>query len=66
MGAQLHAIIIVQKQHKATKRERGAGLPAPDPKRPAPFTPPRNAPISVKACHDNEASKCVDIIPMIS
>jgi hypothetical protein len=43
MGAQLHAIIKVQKEHKASKRERGAELPAPDPKRPAPFTPSRKA-----------------------
>ncbi len=60
MGAQLHAIIKVQKEHKASKRERGAELPAPDPKRPAPFTPSRKAPISVKAtqqrCSEGEES----------
>jgi hypothetical protein len=49
MAGQLKAIMHVQKQHKATKRERGAEMPAPEPKRPAPFTPPRKAPISVKA-----------------
>jgi hypothetical protein len=32
-----------------TKRKRGAEMRAPEPKRRAPFTPPRKAPISVKS-----------------
>jgi hypothetical protein len=49
MAGQLKAIMHVQKEDKATKRKRGAEMPAPEPKRLAPFTPPRKAPISVKA-----------------
>jgi hypothetical protein len=49
MAEQLKAVMHVQKEHKATKRARGAEMPAPAPKRPALFTPPRKAPISVKA-----------------
>jgi hypothetical protein len=60
MAGQLKAIMHVQKEHKATKRKRGAEIPAPEPKRPAPFTPPRKAPISVKAtqqrCSEGEES----------
>ena len=51
MGAQLNAIINVQKQHKASKRSRDAEMPAPARKSPAPFTPPRKAPISVQPSH---------------
>jgi hypothetical protein len=40
---------IMQIQHNATRRKKGAELPAPEPKRRAPFTPPRTAPISVQA-----------------
>ena len=53
MAEQLKAVMHVQKEHKATKRDRGAEMiyemPAPAPKRPAPFTLPKKAPISVKA-----------------
>jgi hypothetical protein len=49
MAGQLKAIMHVQKQHTATKRERGAEMPGPESKRPAPFKPLRKAPISVKA-----------------
>jgi hypothetical protein len=38
----------VQIQHNATKRKRGAKLPAPEPKRRAPFNPPRNNPFLCK------------------
>jgi hypothetical protein len=48
IGAQLHAIINVQKQRQASKRIRDSEMSAPAPKRPAPFTPPRKAPISVQ------------------
>jgi hypothetical protein len=61
IGAQLNAIINVQKQHKASKRSRDAEMPAPAPK---PFTPPRKAPISVKPtqerCSDVEESDLDD------
>ncbi len=39
MAGQLKVIMHVQKEHTATKRKRGAEMPAPEPKRRAPFTP---------------------------
>jgi hypothetical protein len=52
MGAQLHAIINVQKQEKS-KRVRDSEMPAPALKRPAPFTPPKKAPISVQPTQED-------------
>jgi hypothetical protein len=52
MGAQLHAIINVQKQEKASKRARDSEMPAPAPKRRAPFTP-KKVPISVQPTQED-------------
>jgi hypothetical protein len=55
MGAQLKAIINVQKEEQAIKRARDSEMPAPAPKRPAPFTPPRKAPISVQPTQETRS-----------
>ncbi len=44
---------IMQIQNNATRRKKGAELPAPEPKRRAPFTLPRKAPISVQASQNH-------------
>jgi hypothetical protein len=49
MVDQLRTIMHVQMEHEGSKRKRGAEMPVPQPKRRAPFTPPRKVSIAVKA-----------------